>query len=100
MYRYTWKKLHAIAETLSQSGDKRISLEKALFQLDNIKEAGIPPKFRKQVRSIKNNLLPPENQSLITRSNNVSSPIQNLTEDEIDDIIHMICTLESFMNPN
>lgn len=100
MHYYTWKKLHTIVETLSQSGDKKVLLEEALLELNKINDVRVPPKFRNQISAIKENLLPPENEQQIMDSNYVFPQIQNLTEDEADEIIHTICKLESFMNPN
>lgn len=95
-----WRKFHSIVEILCQSGDKKVLLEKAVLEIKKIDEIDIPPQFREQINAIKKNLLLPKNVQMISRASYVSCPIHNLSEDEVDDIIHMICKLESFLNPN
>lgn len=100
MNYYTWKKFHSIVEIICQRGDKKVLLEQALLEISSINEIDIPLKFREQVNALKRNLLPPKNVQMISRANYASCLIQNLTEDEVDDIFHAICELESLMNPN
>ncbi len=100
MEHSSWRKFHTIVEILCQSGDKKVLLDKALLELYKIDQVDIPPEFRVQIEAIKRTLLPAKNVHNIVSANNISYPIQNLTEDEVDEIFNTFCELESFTNSN